>query len=106
MRRRIALGPRQRALRPGVACAALLLLAGCASQIPETVVAGDEAPGFLWGLWHGFVFPWAWIGSLFDRDIAVYAVPNGGGWYDFGYFLGITVLGGGSWFGSRARRRD
>jgi hypothetical protein len=33
--------------------------------------------------------------------IAVYAVPNSGGWYDFGFFLGIVVLGGGSVGGAR-----
>jgi hydrogenase/urease accessory protein HupE len=98
--------PRHRAVRTAVACAALLTLAACASQIPAAVAEGEGTPGFLWGLWHGFIFPFAWIGSLFDEGIAVYAVPNSGGWYDFGYFLGITVLGGGSWFGSRSRRRD
>jgi hypothetical protein len=29
-------------------------------------------------------------------DVAVYAVPNNGGWYDFGFFLGITVFGVGA----------
>ena len=29
-------------------------------------------------------------------DIAIYAVPNNGGWYDFGYFLGIVVFGVGA----------
>ena len=29
-------------------------------------------------------------------DVAVYAVPNDGGWYDFGYFLGIVVFGVGA----------
>lgn len=91
-------------LRAGVALAALALLASCANQIPATVEHSAAAPGFLWGLWHGFIFPFAFIGSLFDPDIAVYAVPNRGGWYDFGFFLGITVLGGGSWFGSKRRR--
>lgn len=81
----------------------LLLLSACASQVDAGVSQDASVPGFLWGLWHGFVFPFAWIGSLFDPDIAVYAVPNRGGWYDFGFFLGITVLGGGSWFGSRKR---
>lgn len=81
----------------------ILLLSACASQIDAGVARGAETPGFWWGLWHGFVFPWAWIGSLFDDGIAVYAVPNIGGWYDFGFFLGITVLGGGSWFSSKKR---
>ena len=79
----------------------LLLVAACARQIPEAVEHGAQAPGFLWGLWHGFVFPFAWIGSLFDPDIAVYTVPNNGGWYDFGFFLGVCVLGGGSHFSSK-----
>jgi hypothetical protein len=86
--------------------ALLATLAACAGQVPETVQQTGDAPGFWWGLWHGFVFPFAWIGSLFVGDIAVYAVPNRGGWYDFGFFLGITVLGGGSFFGSKRQRRD
>ena len=84
----------------------LLLLAACARQTGEGVSHAPDTPGFLPGLWHGFIFPWAWIGSLFDPRIAVYAVPNNGGWYDFGYFLGITLLGGGSWFGSKRRARS
>ena len=91
-----------RALRTTAAIALLLLLAACARQVPEAVAHTNDTPGFLWGLWHGFVFPFAWIGSLFDPRIAVYAVPNNGGWYDFGFFLGVCVLGGGSHF-SRKR---
>jgi len=82
------------------------LLSACATQVDTVVAQTPEAPGFLWGMWHGFVFPFAWIGSLFNPDIAVYAVPNKGSWYDFGFFLGITVLGGGSFFGSKKKRRD
>ena len=90
-----------RAIRTAAVVGLLLLLAACARAVPEAVEHTAETPGFLWGLWHGFVFPFAWIGSLFDPDIAVYAVPNRGGWYDFGFFLGITVLGGGSHFSAR-----
>lgn len=92
-----------RGLSRTVAVVAPLLLAACARQIPAGIAHGPETPGFLLGLWHGFVFPWAWIGSLFDPAIAVYAVPNDGGWYDFGFFLGITVLGGGTHFSSKRR---
>lgn len=95
----------KRSVSGTLSVAALLLLAGCARQSAEVVSHAPDTPGFLLGLWHGFIFPWDWIGSLFDPRIAVYAVPNNGGWYDFGYFLGITLLGGGSWFGhSRSRR--
>ena len=70
-------------------------LAACAATQQSDAVAAD-APGFLLGLWHGLIFPLAWIASLFVSDIAVYAVPNNGGWYDFGYFLGIVVFGVGA----------
>ena len=72
----------------------MLALAGCADQV-ATAVAPD-APGFLWGLWHGFIFPVAWIVSLFSSEAAVYAVPNNGGWYDFGYFIGVVFIGVGA----------
>ena len=91
-------------VRALVAFAMLALLSACASQIDAGISQTADAPGFWWGLWHGFIFPWAWIGSLFSDEIAVYAVPNTGGWYDFGFFVGITVLGGGSFFGSRRSR--
>ena len=73
---------------------AMLALAACADQAAAGVA--PDAPGFLWGLWHGFIFPVAWIVSLFDSDAAVYAVPNNGGWYDFGYFVGIVFIGVGA----------
>ena len=74
--------------------AALALTACAASQQADAVA--PAAPGFLLGLWHGFIFPVAWIVSLFVDRIAIYAVPNNGGWYDFGYFLGIVVFGVGA----------
>ena len=73
----------------------LLLLAGCAATQSAAAVQ-PQAPGFLLGLWHGFIFPIAWIVSLFLPDVSVYAVPNNGGWYDFGYFIGVVFLGAGA----------
>ena len=77
-----------------IALAALALSACAATQDSDAVAS--SAPGFLLGLWHGFIFPIAWIVSLFVDKVAVYAVPNNGGWYDFGYFLGIVVFGVGA----------
>ena len=77
-----------------VAALAAALTACAASQSPQAVA--PTAPGFLLGLWHGFIFPVAWIVSLFVPKVAIYAVPNNGGWYDFGYFLGIGVFGVGA----------
>ena len=80
--------------RLAVLAAALALAACAATQQSDAVAAGS--PGFLLGLWHGFIFPVAWVVSLFMPKVAVYAVPNNGGWYDFGYFLGIVVFGVGA----------
>ena len=74
--------------------AALALAACAATQAPATVA--PAAPGFWLGLWHGFIFPVAWVVSLFVDKVALYAVPNNGGWYDFGYFLGVVVFGVGA----------
>jgi len=95
------------ALRPRSAAfvAAALALTACAATQPDSAVAAD-APGFLLGMWHGFIFPVAWIVSLFTDKVAIYAVPNNGGWYDFGYFLGIVVFGVGARKGTRVVYRD
>ena len=77
-----------------------LTVAACVAKQSLTAV-NPAAPGFLEGVWHGFIFPIAWIVSLFTDDIAVYAVPNNGGWYDFGYFVGICFLG----VGARSSKR-
>lgn len=85
-----------RPVRAALALLPLAFLAACARQTAATVSTTPDTPGFLLGLWHGFIFPVAWIVSLFDPDVAVYAVPNNGGWYDFGYFVGIVFLGVGA----------
>ena len=98
-------GGRGRGPRDGVSCAlrpryaalaaGALALSACAATQDSAAVA-PSAPGFLLGLWHGFIFPIAWVLSLFMSDVGIYAVPNNGGWYDFGYFLGIVVFGVGA----------
>jgi hypothetical protein len=85
--------------------AAALALSACAATQDSAAVA-PSAPGFLLGVWHGFIFPVAWLVSLFTDKVAIYAVPNNGGWYDFGYFLGIVVFGVGARKGGRVIYRD
>ena len=81
-------------MKRALALIATLTLTACATQVSSGVA--PAAPGFLLGVWHGFIFPVAWVFSLFFSKVAVYAVPNNGGWYDFGYFLGIVVFGVGA----------
>ena len=98
----VSSAPRPRYL--ALFAAALALSACAATQQSDAVAPG--APGFLLGLWHGFIFPVAWVVSLFFKNVAIYAVPNNGGWYDFGYFLGIVVFGVGARKGTRVVYRD
>ena len=77
--------------------AAAILLASCATQPGPS---GANLPGFLSGLLHGFLMLFSFIGGLFT-DFRVYAFPNSGGWYDFGYLLGAMFFFGGT--GASAR---
>ena len=67
----------------------LLLLSGCADNVTFQEAAKLEPVGFWYGFWHGLTAGFAFIGSLFDDSIAIYAIYNTGTGYDFGYILGI-----------------
>ena len=77
-------------------CLILLCLSGCADNVNYEIPGDTRDVGFWYGLWHGSIAPIAWLCSLFSHDIAIYAVYNNGGWYDFGFMLGIGALCGGS----------
>lgn len=77
---------------------AALFVSGCATQSVEVIPANP--PGFLWGLLHGFILLFSFIASLFT-DYRIYAFPNAGGWYDFGFLLGVLFFFGGGGAGSR-----
>jgi len=74
----------------------LMLLSGCADSVSFNKAAMIDPVGFWYGLWHGLIFPFSWFISLFSDNVAVYAIYNNGGWYDFGYLLGISSTFGGS----------
>lgn len=85
---------------PLMAVGIMCLLAACATQgtAPEPSV-----PGFWMGLIHGAIAPFALIGHIFDHSIRIYAVPNSGGWYDFGFLLGLSFIWGGGSAGAARR---
>ena len=86
----------------------LLALAGCAAGSNELLgSANDEGviAGFWRGLWHGIIAPVTFIISLFTRNVQMYEVHNNGGWYNFGFLLGVIIIfGGGGGASSRGRR--
>ena len=53
--------------------------------------------GFWMGLWHGFISLITFIISLFNDNVGIYEANNNGGWYNFGFILGVSIFfGGGS----------
>ena len=71
----------------------IVLFASCADTTNIDACAVVEPYGFFSGVWHGVISWIAFIGSLFSDDIAMYAVNNTGGWYDFGFVLGCGMSG-------------
>lgn len=82
--------------------ASLVLLSACAAGT-ETFNDADPA-GFFFGIWHGWIAPFALIAHLFDGDVRVYEVDNTGIWYDVGFY--IAVISGFGGLGLRRRRRS
>ena len=78
----------------------LTCLMGIASCATQPTPNAYDPPGFLMGIVHGFCILFSLIGSIFT-DVRIYAFPNAGGWYDFGFFLGAAFLLGGG--GASAR---
>ncbi len=79
-----------------------LLFTACADVTNIDACKNAEPYGFMGGLWHGIIAPISFFGSLLSDNIAMYAVNNNGGWYNFGFVLGAGILFGG---GSRASKR-
>ena len=86
----------------------LMVLTGCAAgPNPAVDTANEEGSiaGFWLGLWHGMIAVITWIISLFSSNVHFYEVHNNGGWYNFGFLLGIGALLGGGTGASRRRRK-
>ena len=72
----------------------------------KTADEEGEIAGFWMGLWHGMIAPITFIISLFNRNVNVYEVFNSGGWYNFGFMLGLSMsLGGSGGSAGRASKR-
>ncbi len=81
---------------------ALILFSSCADVQQIDACKTGHTYGFWGGLWHGIIAPVAFVGGLFSDNIAVWAINNNGGWYSFGFLIGVGSLGFG---GSKASRK-
>ena len=76
--------------------AILFLLASC-SAAGNTQFTLDAPAGFFYGLWHGVISVISMVIHLFNDSVLIYEINNSGGWYDFGFLIGvISIWGGGS----------
>jgi hypothetical protein len=80
-----------------------LVFVSCAANQPPAIHLGNN-PGFFKGFWHGFIAPITFIISLFSDHVRMYAFPNAGRWYDFGFMLGIGGFSSGIFAGSKKRK--
>ena len=71
-----------------------LLMSSCAdvSHVQQCLPLTEHTYGFWGGTWHGIIMVPSFIGSLIWDDIAIYAVNNNGGWYDFGFIGGFFFM--------------
>ena len=65
-----------------------LFFIGCAANNEMYV---EKPAGFWAGLWHGLIIIVAFIISLFTDTVGVYELNNSGGWYNFGFVLGVLI---------------
>ena len=73
----------------------ILLLSSCAAG--DAQFTPESPAGFWYGFWHGVISLISLIIHIFNNDVFVYEINNTGGWYDFGFLLGvICIWGGGS----------
>ncbi len=72
----------------------------------DTIDENGKTAGFLRGLWHGFIAFFTFIISLFTDKVNVYEVRNTGGWYDFGFILGVMIFFGGGGRAGAGSKKD
>lgn len=86
----------------------ILLVVSCTAGVNQMQDKPDKdgkIAGFWRGLWNGFIILLSFIISLFNDNVTIYEVHNSGGWYNFGFLLGIMCFFGGSGGGAASRKR-
>jgi hypothetical protein len=73
-----------------------IALTSCApgpnSLVLSPMNGSNKPAGFWYGLWHGSIAPITFVVSLFNENMNIYETNNNGGWYNFGYLLGVGAF--------------
>ena len=80
----------------------VILITSC---VPGGEKFQESSAGFFMGLWHGFISLFTFIISLFVDSVGIYEINNSGGWYNFGFILGVSIFFGGGSKGTCGRCR-
>jgi hypothetical protein len=81
----------------------LLSCAAGPNALEDSARVNNIVAGFWRGLWHGFICLFTLIASLFSKSVTIYEVHNNGGWYNFGFVLGVAMFFGCKGGSRRAR---
>lgn len=66
----------------------LVLMTSCAANEPVDECLTGQTYGFFWGIWHGIIAPISLVISIFDEEVAMFAVNNTGFFYGLGFLIG------------------
>lgn len=86
-----------------IAILLILVLTGCADPNNVSHVNAPHIEGFWSGLWDGMTAVIAFLLNLLGLGhYNIYEVHNNGGWYNFGFLLGIGAFTSGGTSAARS----
>ena len=85
--------PYQLSFKSFLILSSVLIITACTAGNAQ--FAEQTPAGFWYGLWHGAISIITLIIHVFNDGVLVYETNNSGGWYDFGFLLGVIFVWGG-----------
>ncbi|MES9833655.1 MAG: hypothetical protein ABW139_15570 [Candidatus Thiodiazotropha sp. DIVDIV] len=82
----------------------IILVTSCTAGNAQFSI--ETPAGFFWGIWHGVISVISLIIHLFNDSVVVYEVDNIGGWYDFGFLMGVIMVWGGGCHASCKTKKE
>lgn len=87
-----------------ILCAIFGMMSGFTPEPNHIVETCTNPAGGFEGFIHGFLLFWTSVFSFF-ADVGVYETCNTGGWYNFGFLIGVIFWFGGSTSSASSTRK-